>query len=434
MSEFIRPNYPKETMLSGGAKGVTVRLLDKPFQVQQGPIGEGGASHVYLGEDATNNLVIAKLLKAGEDPTNEIKMHERLSGHPNVIKLIDSKIAETPQEQSHLILEYAPWGNFAELVPEHGVVLPTALPHFLEAIQGIGAANAARIALNDIKPSNILLGEGGVAKISDLGIATDFGADPTSLPVKGTAQYLAPERLRGETVGDDRSDLYSVALTLYDLLSGKRPFGALPLSTIFALLNTGHSFRPLVDILDQPVTAQHKAITDTLGQAMSSDPADRQTNVGEFADELEQRYHGAKEVTTFEVPGLPKRQELALTDARISDLVRESQEMQTAFTRDEGNPRMTDVFEQAPVAVPSVRKLVPRTWKAKAIGFVSAAAAAVPLLLGILPTKTEQDPPSLSENRLGQLYHRLDDRLSMQQEAKKTRRSMNSVAPERKSA
>ncbi len=194
-------------------------------------LGSGGTGTVYLAEDSTlKRRVALKVLRsrfqAEEGESRALLVREaqalaRLS-HPNVVQVYD---VCTYGDDFFLAMEYVPGRNLTEWMAASPHSARAVLEVFLRAGEGLAAAHAAGLIHQDVKPSNILVGEDGRVRITDFGFATLERLAPATSPEAqaGTPAYLAPERFRGER-GDARSDQFSFFVALLEALHGAKPF------------------------------------------------------------------------------------------------------------------------------------------------------------------------------------------------------------------
>ena len=193
-------------------------------------LGSGGQATVWLAEDRTLGQKVAlKILPADADERTrarwleEVRQGRRLS-HPNLIRIFD--VVET-SDRPVAVMEYVPGGTLSDRVVAEGALPVEAVIGWArEVLSVLGYLHDNRIVHRDVKPSNLLVGEDGIVKLSDLGLVRhlDRSSDLTrTLEGVGTPRFMAPEQLRGEAPTAS-CDLYSLGVTLYQLLTGRLPF------------------------------------------------------------------------------------------------------------------------------------------------------------------------------------------------------------------
>src|SRR3954451_15626649 len=190
----------------------------------------GGMADVYLAEDQElGRRVALKLLNdrhANDEQFVERFRREAQSAaglnHPNIVSIFDRGQAEGTY---YIAMEYLDGRTLKELLVRNGPTpVPIAIDYARQILSALSFAHRNGIVHRDIKPHNIVVGTDGRLKVTDFGIARSGASQMTEAgSIVGTAQYLSPEQARGAPV-DARSDLYSLGIVLYEMLTGKVPF------------------------------------------------------------------------------------------------------------------------------------------------------------------------------------------------------------------
>jgi serine/threonine-protein kinase len=246
-------------------------------------IGKGGMGRVLLVHDMKlDELIAFKLLMpymAGEEEnikrfTREIKITRKIN-HPNVIRVFD--IGEW--RGNHFItMEYIEGGNLNDWRRENSDNIKGKIYLVLQMCAGLSAAHRLGIIHRDIKPENILIAGGKEVKIVDFGIARGIGIGTRTIDgnIIGTPEYMSPEQIQGFDL-DQRSDIYSLGVVLYQFFSGHLPFTA---------QNIGHLL--LKHMNEQPIPP-HKMnqqippwLENIILKCLEKDPARRYQNTNEI--------------------------------------------------------------------------------------------------------------------------------------------------------
>jgi serine/threonine-protein kinase len=205
------------------------RVFDRRYVVLR-KLGSGGMADVYLAEDQElGRRVALKMLNdrhASDDQFVERFRREAQSAaglnHPNIVSIFDRGHAEGTY---YIAMEYLDGRTLKELLIRNGPTpVPIAIDYARQIIGALAFAHRNGIVHRDIKPHNIVVGSDGRLKVTDFGIARSGASQMTEAgSIVGTAQYLSPEQARGAPV-DPRSDLYSLGIVVYEMLTGKVPF------------------------------------------------------------------------------------------------------------------------------------------------------------------------------------------------------------------
>src|SRR5215469_6986233 len=205
------------------------RTFDTRYVIER-KLGSGGMADVYLAEDQElGRRVALKLLDdrhASDEQFVERFRREAQSAaglnHPSIVSIFDRGQAEGTY---YIAMEYLDGRTLKELLVRNGPTpIPIAIDYARQILSALSFAHRNGIVHRDIKPHNIVVGGDGRLKVTDFGIARSGTSQMTEVgSIVGTAQYLSPEQARGAPV-DPRSDLYSLGVVLYEMLTGTVPF------------------------------------------------------------------------------------------------------------------------------------------------------------------------------------------------------------------
>lgn len=206
------------------------RKLDGRYEITE-LIGVGGMADVYKAIDVMENRTVAvKILKDEFSNSEEFLRRFRneskaiaLLSHPNIVKIYDVGFTD---EIQFIVMEYIDGITLKEFIDQQGVLRWKDALHFVtQILRALQHAHDKGIVHRDIKPQNIMLFSDGTIKVMDFGIARFARIDGKTLSDKtiGSVHYISPEQARGDMT-DERSDIYSVGVMLYEMLTGKKPF------------------------------------------------------------------------------------------------------------------------------------------------------------------------------------------------------------------
>ncbi len=262
-------------------------VIDGRYQVIA-HLGTGGMAEVYCAQDLQLGRKVAlKVLhdRFAEDEEFVERFRREASAaaglqHQHVVSVYDRG---TWEGTSYIAMEYVAGRTLKELVNENGTVDPQrAVDLTIQILRAARFAHRRGVIHRDFKPQNVIVDEDDRAKVTDFGIARAGASDMTQTgSIMGTAQYLSPEQAQGHAVGG-RSDLYSIGIILYELLTGGVPFEADAAVTI-ALKQVSEQPVPPSEI-NPEVTPELEAV---VMRALEKDPNDRFADADEFIAALE---------------------------------------------------------------------------------------------------------------------------------------------------
>jgi eukaryotic-like serine/threonine-protein kinase len=217
---------------TGRPGALTGTLLSARYRLDA-KLGSGGMSTVYLARDETlERWVAAKVLhREISDQPDQIERFRREArtvaqlSHPNVVAVID---AGEDGGRPYIVFEYVEGETLKDRIERLGrLPLDEAVAYAIEVGRGLDAAHARMLVHRDIKPQNVLVDPEGRAKVTDFGIARSLESDGLTKTgrVLGTTDYVAPEQAMGQEV-DARTDVYSLGVLLFEMVTGDLPFQA----------------------------------------------------------------------------------------------------------------------------------------------------------------------------------------------------------------
>ncbi len=265
------------------------RRLDGRYLIQS-LVGVGGMANVYRGVDEkTGNAIAVKVLKEefldNEELVRRFKNESKaisILSHPNIVKVYDVSVTDRLQ---YIVMEYVDGITLKEYLKQRGGALTWKETVYF-ATQVLGAlqhAHAKGIIHRDVKPQNIMLLADGSIKMMDFGIARFSRAQSQTVSDKaiGSVHYISPEQAKGDRT-DARTDIYSVGVMLYEMLSGRLPFDGDGAVSI-AIMQISDKPKPLAQVAPN-VPEGLRQITE---KAMEKDPAKRYQSAQEMLDAIE---------------------------------------------------------------------------------------------------------------------------------------------------
>lgn len=253
-------------------------------------IGVGGMADIYRAKDIQEDRIVAvKILKtefAGSEEflrrfRNESKAIALLN-HPNIVKIYDVGFTDKVQ---FIVMEYVDGITLSDYIEQQGVLKWRDALHFtVQVLKALQHAHDRGIVHRDVKSSNIMLLRDGTIKVMDFGIARFNRENNKTMSDKtiGSVHYISPEQARGD-ITDERSDIYSVGVALYEMLTGKKPFdGDTPVA--IALMHMQSQPKKPSEINE----TIPEGIEQIVLRAMQKEPAARYQTAGEMINDLEE--------------------------------------------------------------------------------------------------------------------------------------------------
>lgn len=278
-------------------------------------LGAGGMGTVYLAIRADGEFkqeVALKLIKSGIGSESILRRfyseRQILASldHPNIAHLIDG--GTTDDNLPYFVMEYVKGEPVAEYVQNKGLDLEERLDLFRKVCEGVSFAHQNLVIHRDLKPSNILVNKDGLPKLLDFGIAkllkpTDDGTTATQ-QMAFTPEYASPEQIRGENLST-ATDVYSLGVVLYELLTGVRPFvfegknlGQIvhtATETIPVRPSASNTLKPEIDGERKAAFASTRLrgdLDNIVLKALSKDPARRYSSVEQFSEDIRRHLKG----------------------------------------------------------------------------------------------------------------------------------------------
>ncbi|HXG89826.1 MAG TPA: tetratricopeptide repeat protein [Vicinamibacterales bacterium] len=262
-----------------------------PYRVVR-PLGRGGMGTVLLAEDSRLGRLVALKAFAGPEAQSDYARQQLLRearaaatlSHPHIAGVHDVLDIDG---QVVIVFEYVDGETLSKRIVQGPMVVATALQIAAQLAEGLAAAHARGIIHRDLKPSNIVITRDGTAKILDFGIARIVPVDEsaptqarTTTSFVGTIGYASPEQCLGQPV-DARSDVFSLAVVTFEMLTGKRPFAGQDATTVLRAMLQGDPPR-----VSATVPGISKPLDALIRSALAHDPAQRPIDARAFNERL----------------------------------------------------------------------------------------------------------------------------------------------------
>lgn len=252
-------------------------------------LGEGGMANVYLATDIIlQRKVAVKVLRM--DLQNDQKTVQRFQrealatselSHPNIVSILDVGAEKGMQ---YLVMEYVDGPNLKEYIHEHNpLTLDRVIEIMDQILSAIALAHQHNVIHRDLKPQNILMDPSGRVKVADFGIAIALSQQSITQTnsLLGSVHYMSPEQARG-SMATKQSDIYSLGIILYELITGDVPFGGETAVSI-ALKH----FQENIPSIRKQYPAVPQALENVVLKATSKDPRDRYDSVSDMLLDLD---------------------------------------------------------------------------------------------------------------------------------------------------
>jgi serine/threonine protein kinase/uncharacterized protein YecT (DUF1311 family) len=336
-----------------------LRALEREYELIR-ELGQGGVAAVYLARNRRTGLLVAiKAIRARYlDDAEAIQRFAReartVAGldHPNIVRT--EAIEQIGERAIAIIMEHVPGGTVRDRLRERGSLGAEEAEGILRDVaSALGYAHRRGIVHRDVKPENIFLDEQrGRALLSDFGIARPIDGD-TGITLLGAAlgtpQYMSPEQIDGQVV-DGRSDIYSLGVLGWELLTGRRPWAGESLYGI--IYKQKHENLPRITSLRPRVPAN---LLFAIERALVKDKKLRWQNTEEFLDQL--TYNPPPLLEQSFPPGARRSDDQPTIRFRPLSLVRDDEPAPTATDRDAGDARDVAAPEPLLATLPSQAQL-----------------------------------------------------------------------------
>lgn len=310
------------------------KRLDGRYEMRE-LIGVGGMAYVYKAYDCVDDRTVAvKILKdeflRNEEFTRRFRNESKaiaILNHPNIVKVLDVGFGEHLQ---YIVMEYIDGITLKEYLDQRKDIRWKEAVHFTtQILRALQHAHDKGIVHRDIKPQNIMLLSDGTIKVTDFGIArlsrTELRATTENEKAIGSVHYISPEQARGE-ITDEKADLYSVGVALYEMLTGRLPFEADNAVSVAIMQMQSEPTLPREINADIP-----EGLEQITMKAMQKDAAMRYQSAAEMLSDIDEfkRNPSIRFEYTYFAEEQPTRYVDAITRVRGEQAVDEEEESET---------------------------------------------------------------------------------------------------------
>jgi serine/threonine protein kinase len=252
-------------------------------------VARSGMASIYRAVDTRDNRVVALKIPHPDleaDPIlfdrfrREADIGQKLN-HPMVMRVF----SDDSRSRVYMVMEWCDGKLLRQILSNGRIARDRAIRIAVGVLEALEYIHANGVVHRDLKPENIMVGEDDRIKLIDFGIAGDSAAKRLTFtnvtPALGTPDYISPEQVKGKR-GDRRSDIYSLGIILYEMLTGKTPFSG---SSPIAIMNDRLLNHPLPPQVAEPTISPE--LQEVLYRALERDPSNRYPNAHEFARDLQ---------------------------------------------------------------------------------------------------------------------------------------------------
>ncbi|MDH4272515.1 MAG: serine/threonine protein kinase [Candidatus Aminicenantes bacterium] len=295
-----------------------------------GILGKGGMGIVYKGLDPDIEREVAIKTIRFDTLTDGMEKEELLTrvireakaagrlNHPNIITIYD---VARDKDLTYIVMQYIDGSNLQALIESGKAISPQEIIDILKPVaDALDFAHRGGIVHRDIKPANIMIDNTGKPFLADFGVARIETSTMTQAGTTvGTLSYMSPEQVKGQTV-DKRSDIFALGVILYELLTGKKPFGGDNMSTI--VYRIVHEEPERITEINKDLPPAYESV---VRRALAKNPEDRYQSCRELIADLEDPGRMAEATLAYdfkgEGAGRPKKRKLAFVLAGALALI-----------------------------------------------------------------------------------------------------------------